>query len=55
MTHTAESSGINIAVTPKEESAKDRLRTNIQDTVEDGLRVRRDDIAALAKAPGDGI
>lgn len=40
---------------PQEESAKDWLRTNIQNSVKDGLGIRCDDISALRKAPGDGI
>lgn len=51
----AKSGGVNIAVTPKKESTKDGLCKNIQNTVEDGLRVRCDDVAALGKAPGDGV
>lgn len=42
-------------MTPKKESTKDGLCKNIQNTVEDGLGVRCDDVAALRKAPGDGI
>ena len=42
-------------MTPKEESAEDWLRKQIQNTVEDGLAVRVDDVASLRKTPGDGV
>ena len=40
---------------PEEESTEDRLGHDIEDTVEDGLRVRGNDIATLRQTPGDGV
>jgi hypothetical protein len=46
---------VNSAVTPDEEGTEDRLGDQVENTVEDGLRVRRDDVATLADTPGDGV
>lgn len=46
---------INVTVAPDEKSAEDRLCKDVQDTVEGGLRVRRNHIATLADTPGDGV
>jgi hypothetical protein len=46
---------INIAMAPKKQGAKHRLGKEVQDAVEDGLRVGRDDIASLADTPGNGV
>ena len=46
---------IDIAVTPEQQGAEDRLGEEIQDAVKDGLGVRRDDVAALADAPCDRV
>lgn len=51
----AELLGSDVAVTPKQEGTPDRLCNNIEDTVEDGLRVRVDDVATFAQAPGNGV
>ena len=47
--------GVNVAVTPNEKSTEDGLGDEVKNTVEDGFRVGRDDVAALAKTPGDGV
>jgi hypothetical protein len=39
----------------EEQRTKDRLRDKIENTVEDSLRVRRDDVAALTDTPGNGV
>ena len=46
---------INPTVAPNQKRTKDRLGQQVQDTVKDGLGVRRDDVAAFTEAPGDGI
>lgn len=48
-------SRINLVVAEDEQEAKDGLGEDIQDTVEDGLGVGVDDIAALGQAPGDRV
>jgi len=50
-----EASRVNVTVTEDEESTEDRLGDQIEDTVEDSLRVRRDDIATLADTPGKRV
>ena len=37
---TAKAARFDVAMTPKEESTEDRLGQNVQDAVEDSLRVR---------------
>jgi len=49
------SSGVDVAVAPDEESTEDRLGQEIQDTVEDSLRVRGEDVSTLRKSPGDWV
>ena len=49
------SRGVNVPVPPDEQGAKEGLREKVQDTVEDGLGVRGDDVSAFADAPGDGV
>ena len=51
----AEPARVDVAVAPDEQSTKDRLGKNIEDAIEDGLRVRRDVVATLAQTPGDGV
>jgi len=46
---------VDVAVTPDKKTAEDRLGQNIKDAVEDGLRVRRDVVATLAKAPSNRV
>lgn len=46
---------VDVAVTPEEEGAKDGLGQDIQDPVEDGFRVRSDDISTLTETPGDRV
>ena len=46
---------VDVAVAPDEKSTKDGLSQHIENTIEDGLRVRRDVVATLAKAPSDGV
>lgn len=47
----AETSGVNVPVSPDEESTEARLGQEVKDTVEDSLGVRRDDVATLADTP----
>jgi hypothetical protein len=42
-------------VAPDEESTEDGLGEEIEDTVKDGLRVGRDNVATLAKTPSDWV
>ena len=46
---------VNVAVTPKEQSTKDRLGHQVKDTVKDGLAIGSNDVAALAETPGNGV
>lgn len=46
-----EAVGVDAAVAPNEESTEHGLGQQIQDTVEDRLRVRRDDVAAFTETP----
>jgi hypothetical protein len=50
-----ERGGVDVAVAPDEQSAEDRLGQNVQHAVEGGLGVGRDEVGALAHAPGDGV
>jgi len=50
-----EASRVDVTVTENEESAEDRLGDQIEDTIEDSLRIRRDDIATLTDTPGDRV
>jgi len=49
------SGGVDVAVAPDEESTKDWLSQHIKDAIEDGLRVRRDIVATLAKTPSNRV
>lgn len=51
----SETGGVDILMSPEENGSEHWLREEIQDSVEDGLRVGRDDVATLANAPCDGI
>ena len=51
----AKTGGIDVAVTPQEEGTEDWLSHNIEDSVEDSLRVGRDDVSTLRQSPGDGV
>ena len=42
-------------MTPEEESTEHGLRHDVQDTVEDGLGIWRDEISALANSPCDWV
>lgn len=42
-------------MSPDEQSAEDGFRKQIQNAVEDGLRVGRDDVAALTETPSDWV
>jgi hypothetical protein len=42
-------------VTPEKESTEDWLREKIQNTIEDSLRIWRNNVAALAHTPGDWV
>ena len=53
--HTAKSSGFNVTMTPEQESTKDRLGHNVQDTVEHRLGVGGDDVATLGKSPSNWV
>ena len=49
------SAWIDVTVTPEEESSKDRLGQDIEDTVEYCLGVWCDDVSTLAEAPCDRV
>jgi hypothetical protein len=51
----AESGGVDVAVTPDEQTAKNRLGQDIENAVKNGLRVGRNVVATLAQAPGNGV
>ena len=46
---------VDVTVAPDEESTEAGLGDEVKDGVEDGLGVGRDDVATLAKTPGDGV
>lgn len=46
---------VDVTVAPDEESTEDRLGEQVEDTVENGLGVRSDDVATLADTPGDRV
>lgn len=46
---------VDVAVTPNEKSTEARLSDEVEDAVEDSLRVGRDDVTALAKTPGNRV
>lgn len=48
-------SGVDATVTPDEKSTEDRLGDQVEDTVEDGLGVGRDNVATLTDTPGNGV
>jgi hypothetical protein len=50
-----ETGRVNVTVTEDEESTEDRLGDQIKDTVEDSLRVGRDDVATLTDTPGERV
>ena len=52
---TAKTGWLNIPVTPKEESTEYRLRHDVQNTVEDSFRVRRNNVTALRESPGNRV
>lgn len=51
----AESGGVDVAVTPKEEETEDRLGEDIEDTVEHSLGVGSDDVATFTETPRDRV
>lgn len=51
----SQSGGINVPVSPKQEETETGLGEDIQDTIEDSLRIGMDKVAALRDAPGDGV
>lgn len=46
---------VNAAVTPDQESTKDWLGEDIENAVENGLGIGRNDISTLRKSPSDGV
>lgn len=48
-------SRIDVAVAEDEKGTEDWLGEKVEDTIEDGLGVRGNDVAALTDTPGDGI
>ena len=42
-------------MSPQEESTKDWLGEDVENTVEDSLGVRGDDVGSLTDAPGNGV
>jgi|SRR5690242_4153891 len=51
----ADVSRVDVAMTPEKKGTEARLSNEVKDAVEDGLGVGRDDIAALAETPGNGV
>lgn len=47
--------GVDLVVSEEQEEAESRLGEDIEDTVEDGLRVGVDDVATLRQTPGNGV
>lgn len=50
-----EASRVNVAVAEDKQSTENRLGEKVQDTVEDSLRIRSNDVAALSHTPGDRV
>lgn len=48
-------SRINVAVTPDQQGAEDRLGQDVENTIKNGLGIGRDDIATLAETPGNRV
>ena len=46
---------VDVAVTEDEKSTEAGLRDEVEDTVEDGFGVGRDDVATFAETPGYGV
>ncbi len=51
----SQSSRVDVAMTPEEKGTEHRLGQDIKDTVEDGLGIGGDDVAAFAETPGDRV
>lgn len=45
--HETQASGVDVAMAPEEESTEDGLGHDVENTVEDGLGVGRDNVATL--------
>lgn len=52
---TTKTGWLDIPVTPEQKSTEDRLSHDVQNTVEDSFRIRRDNVTALGKSPGDRV
>lgn len=50
-----QASGVNVPVAPEEESTEAGLGEEVEDTVEDGLAVRGNNVTALAQTPGNWV
>ena len=50
-----EASWVDVAMAPQEESTEDWLGEDVEDTVEGGLGVWRDDVSTLRQSPCDGV
>lgn len=48
-------SRVDVAVAPDEKSAEDRFGENVENTVEDSLRVGRDEVGTLTNRPGNRV
>jgi hypothetical protein len=48
-------SRVNVPVSPDKESTEDWLGQEVEDAVEDGLRIWRNDVAALGNTPCNGV
>lgn len=46
---------VNVSVAPKEQSAKDWLGEDVEDTVEDSFGIRSNNIATLGQTPGNWV
>jgi len=51
----SETRRLDVAMTPEKESTKNWFGKDIENTVEDGLGIRGDDVATLAQTPGDWV
>jgi hypothetical protein len=50
-----QASRVNVPVSPDKESTEDGLGQEVEHTIEDGLRVGRDDVTSLSETPCDGV
>lgn len=51
----AETRWVNVAVTEDEQSTEDRLGEEVENAIEDGLRIGSNDVTSFRNTPGNGV